>query len=70
MALLKDTMIKEGVNLEFRAELFNAFNHASLVCRRNISDPQTISLIPSVCRVGRSTLRTTAHHAAFTETLF
>src|SRR5882762_7735274 len=28
MALLKDTAIKEGVNLEFRAELFNAFNHA------------------------------------------
>lgn len=27
-ALLKDTGIKEGVNLEFRAELFNAFNHA------------------------------------------
>lgn len=28
MALLKDTLIKEGINLEFRAELFNAFNHA------------------------------------------
>ena len=28
MALLKDTLIKEGMNLEFRAELFNAFNHA------------------------------------------
>jgi hypothetical protein len=27
MALLKDTLIKEGVNLEFRAEFFNAFNH-------------------------------------------
>lgn len=28
MALLKDTVIKEGMNLEFRAELFDAFNHA------------------------------------------
>jgi len=28
IALLKDTPIKEGVNLEFRTELFNAFNHA------------------------------------------
>ena len=24
----EDTLIKEGINLEFRAELFNAFNHA------------------------------------------
>jgi hypothetical protein len=28
IALLKDTMIKEGINLESRIELFNAFNHA------------------------------------------
>ena len=28
IAFLKDTMIKEGFNAEFRAELFNAFNHA------------------------------------------
>ena len=28
IALLKDTMIKEGMNLEGRLELFNAFNHA------------------------------------------
>ena len=28
IALLKDTHIREGMNLEFRCELFNAFNHA------------------------------------------
>jgi len=28
IAIMKDTAIKEGMNLEFRAELFNAFNHA------------------------------------------
>jgi hypothetical protein len=27
IALLKDTLIREGMNLEFRTELFNAFNH-------------------------------------------
>ncbi|MCU1308295.1 MAG: Oar protein, partial [Acidobacteriaceae bacterium] len=31
IALLKDTTIKEGVNLEFRTELFNAFNHAQFL---------------------------------------
>ncbi len=31
MALLKDTLIKEEMNLEFRAELFNAFNHAQFL---------------------------------------
>ena len=44
MALLKDTMIKEGVNLEFRAELFNAFNHAQFnLPDGNITDSQSIS---------------------------
>lgn len=28
LAILKDTRITEGINLEFRAEFFNAFNHA------------------------------------------
>jgi len=41
MALLKDTAIKEGVNLEFRAELFNAFNHAQFgEPDGNFNDPQ------------------------------
>jgi hypothetical protein len=41
MALLKDTLIKEGVNLEFRAELFNAFNHTQFgQPDGNINDPQ------------------------------
>lgn len=31
IALLKDTLIKEGMNLEFRTELFNAFNHAQFL---------------------------------------
>jgi len=51
MALLKDTMIKEGVNLEFRAELFNAFNHAQFgppdgnITDPTVTDPQTNRLI-------------------------
>lgn len=44
MALLKDTLVKEGMNLEFRAELFNAFNHAQFnLPDGNITDAQTVS---------------------------
>jgi hypothetical protein len=44
MALLKDTLIREGMNLEFRAELFNAFNHAQFnLPDGNITDTQTVS---------------------------
>ena len=44
IALLKDTLIKEGVNLEFRAELFNAFNHAQFgLPDGNINDTQGIN---------------------------
>ncbi|HEX4486722.1 MAG TPA: carboxypeptidase regulatory-like domain-containing protein [Terriglobales bacterium] len=44
MALLKDTRIKESMNLEFRAELFNAFNHAQFnQPDGNITDTQTVS---------------------------
>lgn len=44
MALLKDTLIMEGMNLEFRAELFNAFNHAQFnLPDGNITDTQTVS---------------------------
>jgi len=42
MALLKDTLIREGMNLEFRAELFNAFNHAQFgLPDGNITDTQS-----------------------------
>jgi hypothetical protein len=44
IALLKDTLIKEGMNLEFRAELFNAFNHAQFgLPDGNITDTQKVS---------------------------
>jgi hypothetical protein len=44
MALLKDTLITESMNLEFRAELFNAFNHAQFnLPDGNITDAQTVS---------------------------
>jgi hypothetical protein len=44
IALLKDTKLTEGMNLEFRAELFNAFNHAQFgQPDGNVNDVQQIS---------------------------
>lgn len=44
MALLKDTLIRERMNLEFRAEFFNTFNHAQFnLPDGNITDTQTVS---------------------------
>jgi hypothetical protein len=44
IALLKDTLIREGMNLEFRTELFNAFNHTQFgLPDGNITDPQVAS---------------------------
>ncbi len=43
IALLKDTAIREGMNLEFRAEFFNAFNHAQFgQPDGNITDTQQV----------------------------
>jgi len=43
IALLKDTLIREGMNLEFRTELFNAFNHTQFgLPDGNITDPQVV----------------------------
>src|SRR5262249_35856563 len=40
MALLKDTKLTESVNLEFRAEFFNIFNHAQfLAVNGNVNSP-------------------------------
>jgi hypothetical protein len=36
MALLKDTAITETVNLQFRAEFFNLFNHPNFALPRNV----------------------------------
>jgi hypothetical protein len=42
IALLKDTAVTEGVNAEFRVELFNAFNHAQFgQPDGNVNDPLT-----------------------------
>jgi Carboxypeptidase regulatory-like domain len=45
IALLKDTMIKEGMNLQFRAEVFNAFNHAQFGQPDGNVNSQTFGLI-------------------------
>lgn len=44
MALLKDTLIKEGMTLEFRAEVFNLFNHAQFnLPDGNITDTPAVN---------------------------
>jgi len=46
MALLKDTQIKESLNLEFRAEAFNLFNHAQFgLPSANYASPSTFGII-------------------------
>jgi len=48
MALLKDTKLTESVNLEFRAEFFNIFNHAQfLAVNGNVNSP-TFGQVQSV----------------------
>jgi hypothetical protein len=45
MALLKDTAIREGMNLEFRTELFNAFNHAQFGTPDGNIDSSTFGMV-------------------------
>jgi hypothetical protein len=45
IALLKDTVIKEGMTLQFRAESFNAFNHAQFGQPDGNVDDATFGLI-------------------------
>ncbi len=40
MALLKDTQITESMQVQFRAEAFNVFNHAQFRTHREISTTQ------------------------------
>jgi hypothetical protein len=45
VALLKDTPIKEGMNLELRTELFNAFNHAQFLLPDGNFNSSTFGLV-------------------------
>ena len=47
MALLKDTQIREQMRLEFRCELFNAFNHAQFGPPNSSVASPTFGLISS-----------------------
>jgi hypothetical protein len=48
MAVLKDTKLREGMNLEFRAEFFNAFNHAQFnLTTANYADPSNFGRVSS-----------------------
>ena len=53
MALLKDTQVTESFRVQFRAEAFNVFNHASSITHQEISTTQAreasgLSLLPEI----------------------
>jgi len=59
LALLKDTKITEGINLQFRAEFFNVFNHAQfLTPNGNINNP-AFGLVTAAAppRIGQLSLK-------------
>jgi Carboxypeptidase regulatory-like domain len=52
MALLKDTALTERMNLQFRAELYNVFNHAQFLTPSGIITYNPTSLLPNPNNMG------------------
>ena len=52
MALLKDTRLTERLDLQFRAELYNVFNHAQFLTPGGIITYNPTSLLPNPNSMG------------------
>jgi hypothetical protein len=67
MALLKTTQLTERINLQFRAELYNVFNHAQFLTPSGIitynlqgqPNPNNMGLVPGTTpgRIGQLSLK-------------
>jgi hypothetical protein len=53
MALLKSTQLTERVNLQFRAELYNVFNHAQFLTPNGIITYSPTTLLPNPNTMGQ-----------------
>ncbi|MGD0303571.1 MAG: carboxypeptidase regulatory-like domain-containing protein [Candidatus Acidiferrales bacterium] len=59
MALIKNTAITESINLQFRAEFFNLFNHAQFLTPNGILNSSSFGTVPGTlpARIGQLSLK-------------
>jgi hypothetical protein len=59
MAIIKNTAITESINLQFRGEFFNLFNHAQFLTPNGILNSSSFGTVPGTlpARIGQLSLK-------------